>query len=490
MAWRGTMMAHSAVDPYWLAGVRREITDHPEHAVAIEDECSKCHKPMQRYANQLMGNVGHVFVGNPAGPNDIPADAPMSVDGVSCGVCHQIDAANLGTPESLVGGFELDKVAPVGTRRVYGPHTIATGTKRVMSSATRFEPNRADHMQRPELCATCHTLFTHAIGEDGQPTEPFPEQVPYLEWQHSDYGDAQSCQSCHLAEVRQPHPISSVVGKPREQLSQHSFRGGNFVVPQLLAAGVGDARVGAQELELVVRKTKAHLRDAAAIVTIDADGAVVKDGELRVEVNIANLAGHKLPTAYPSRRVWLQVTMISATGKKLFESGALEPNGAIAGNDNDTDAARFEPHYDVVSQPDQVQIYESVMGNYAGEVTTGLLRATQYLKDNRLLPVGFDKNAAPADVAVKGQAVTDSGFTDGGDGVEYVIAVQPSDLPVSIEVRLWYQAIGYRWAQNLAGYDAPEPQAFVQGYNQLSGTDTAVMLAEEQVVITDPAPAP
>jgi len=38
-AWRPTMMANSARDPYWQAGVRRESIDHPEARSVIEDEC-------------------------------------------------------------------------------------------------------------------------------------------------------------------------------------------------------------------------------------------------------------------------------------------------------------------------------------------------------------------------------------------------------------------------------------------------------------------
>jgi hypothetical protein len=41
--WRGSMMANSSRDPYWLAAVRREAIDHPAQAVAIEDTCATCH---------------------------------------------------------------------------------------------------------------------------------------------------------------------------------------------------------------------------------------------------------------------------------------------------------------------------------------------------------------------------------------------------------------------------------------------------------------
>src|SRR5262245_47520787 len=50
--WRPTLMANSARDPYWQAGVRRETIDHPEAKKDIEDECSKCHMPMARYQSR------------------------------------------------------------------------------------------------------------------------------------------------------------------------------------------------------------------------------------------------------------------------------------------------------------------------------------------------------------------------------------------------------------------------------------------------------
>src|SRR5688500_7502436 len=38
VAWRASMMANSARDPYWQASVRRETLDHAKHADAIQDE--------------------------------------------------------------------------------------------------------------------------------------------------------------------------------------------------------------------------------------------------------------------------------------------------------------------------------------------------------------------------------------------------------------------------------------------------------------------
>ena len=119
-----------------------------------------------------------------------------------------------------------------------------------------------------------------------------------------------------------------------------------------------------------------------------------------------------------------------------------------------------------------MQIYESIMGTPAGAPTTGLLQATQYLKDNRLLPRGFDKRTAAPEIAVVGAAAADADFTGDGDRVRYRI---PMSAPGTIEVELRYQPIGYRWAQNLAAYDAPEPRRFVGYYNDLAAISSVVV---------------
>src|SRR5262249_52800176 len=152
------------------------------------------------------------------------------------------------------------------------------------------------------------------------------------------------------------------------------------------------------------------------------------------------------------------------------ESGAMTPDGRIQGNDNDADASKFEPHYREIRTVDEVQIYESVMVDPAGTVTTGLLRATSFVKDNRLLPDGFDKASAAADIAVRGPAADDADFAAGGDRVRYAPDVRAADGPFRIEAELCYQPIGYRWARNLETYDAAEPRRFVSYYTSMAAS--------------------
>ncbi len=472
--WRPTMMANSSRDPYWQAGVRRESIDHPESKAAIEDECSICHMPMARYESKRQGGQGEVFshLGFDA---DKPGDK-LAEDGVSCSLCHQISKEKLGTRESFVGGFKIDPPNADGQRPEYGPFKIENGQARIMRSSSRgFRPTEAEHIRQSEVCATCHTLITKALGPGGKEIGELPEQMPYQEWLHSDYREKQSCQSCHMPVVKEDTPISKVLGEPRTGVSRHIFIGGNFFMQRMLNRYRADLSVGAlpDELSAAAERTVAHLQSQTAKVAVNH--VELRGGRLDAEVSVENLGGHKLPTAYPSRRAWLHVVVKDRNNRIVFESGAVDAQGRIQGNDNDADPLKFEPHYGEINSSDQVQIYESIMVDQAGALTTGLLSAVRYIKDNRLLPHGFDKRSADPEIAVHGGAADDADFNGAGDRVKYSVAVPAGDGPFQVEAELWFQPISYRWANNLRKYDAAEPRRFVGYYDSMAAASGVVL---------------
>ena len=345
---------------------------------------------------------------------------------------------------------------------MFGPFEVDRGRQRVMHSSTGFAPTSGSHIRQSELCATCHTLYTTARDRRGQPIGKFPEQVPYLEWRHSAFATEQrSCQSCHMPVVQEEVPIASVMGEPRQGLARHVFRGGNFFMLGILNRYRAELGVTAlpQELAAAARWTVEQLRSQTAVLSIER--AVLAEGRLEVDLVVQNLSGHKLPSAYPSRRAWLDVTVTDASDREVFRSGRMAPSGLIAGNDNDADAGRIEPHHTEIRSRDQVQIYEAILLNSEGAVTTGLLKAVRYGKDNRLLPRGFDKSTAPPDAAVHGDASADADFVGGTDRIRYSVDVAGSRTPLTVRVALRFQPIAYRWAQNLRAYEAAETRLFV-----------------------------
>jgi hypothetical protein len=484
-AWRASIMANAARDPYWQAAVRRELIDHPGASALIEDECSACHMPMARFEARVAGRDGEIF--SHLGRVQRAPDR-RALDGVSCSLCHQLQNGARDLLEHD-GEFRIDLTRPWGERLVLGPYDVAPGRARVMRSASEFAPVRATNLERAELCSTCHTLYTTPLpGRGGvrgeSPPRRFPEQVPYLEWRASAYAHEKTCQDCHMTFTAEPALTASVLGEARPRFARHGFQGANFFMLGMLDRFRGELGVVAlpQELLLSRQRTLALLQTSAATVSIAR--AELRDGRLEAEVVVTNTAGHKLPSAYPSRRAWLRVVVSDAHGRALWASGELRPDGSVEGNDNDRDPSAFEPHHRMIDAAEDVQVYESIMVDERGRVTTGLLSAVRYIKDNRLLPRGLDKRAAAEDFAVQGDAREDPDFQGGGDRVIYRPRLPPGAVgPFRLDVALEYQPIGFRWAHNLEGYRAAlEPARFV-GYYEAMSSGSATTLAAASVTV-------
>jgi len=479
--WRSSMMGNSGRDPYWMAGVRRESLDHPAAVNLIEDKCTVCHLPMARTTSLAVGEQPRAFENFPGtgagGPHTV-----LAQDGVSCAVCHQIQDENLGTEDGFTGGYVIDLNTPMGQRTASGPFEVDPGRRRVMHSASELTPRESSHIQSAAFCANCHTLFTHALDPQGNEAGELAEQAPYLEWLHSDYPGDKTCQTCHMPVVEGEVPVTGVLPNPRTGVNQHVFKGGNFLMPRILNKYRAQLSVRAvpQELDATARASAENLSKNTA--TVDVDQLHLEDDVLVAMVKVSNLAGHKLPSAYPSRRAWLHVTVLDGQGRAVFESGAFQQDGMIRGNDNDADGSRFEPHYLEITSPEQVQIYEDIMVDYAGTVTTGLLYGARYIKDNRLLPKGFDKATAGWEVAVHGEAAGDEDFLGGSDRVRYSVNVGTARPPFTVVAELWYQPIGYRWAMNLGGYDTAESAQFLTFFEGMASSSGALLARTEEVL--------
>src|SRR5262249_8376375 len=162
--------------------------------------CADCHMPMARYQAKLQGKLGEVFAHIPF--DEDPKRNADAEDGVTCSICHQITSQNLGKRESFNGGFLVGTPTPSIDHPEFGPVPIEPGQQQIMQTSTGgFRPIAATHIRDSALCATCHTLYTRSLGPGVKDLGFFPEQMPYLEWLHSDYPEKHSCQSCHMPEV-------------------------------------------------------------------------------------------------------------------------------------------------------------------------------------------------------------------------------------------------------------------------------------------------
>jgi hypothetical protein len=460
--------------------VAAELIENPQLRAVIEDRCATCHMPMARFMAlergetvEILGDNGLLTTGN-----DLHV---LAMDGVSCALCHQIREDNLGGTASYSGQFTIDPELRAPDRVIFGPYTVEDAQAGIMQAASGFRPEQGLHMTGATFCATCHTLYTPYVDATGEVVGEFPEQVPYFEWFYSDYRRTSSCQDCHMPEAQGGVKISNTSSVLRSPFALHTFVGGNAYLLEILktfADQIGATATAAQ-FEATIARTRALLAEETAAITLDE--VRISGSRLYVDVVLENLAGHKFPTAFPSRRAWIHLTVEDEAGQILFESGAHNPDGSIVGNANDEDPMQVEQHYLAIVQPDQVQIYEAILENTENEVTTVLLQAASYRKDNRLLPSGFEKAAPIEDIAVRGGAREDEDFLGGGDEIQYVIDLGEAEGTFTLTVELLYQSVGYRWVDNLRGLDAPEVTRFLGYYDAIPNLPEIVASVETEV---------
>ncbi len=465
-AWSATMMANSSRDPFWRAKVKSELNRHPELAAEINDDCTRCHAPMANvdaksanatfsiFDDTLTGIPGILSVGN--------SRHDMASDGVSCTLCHQIkNDPTLGTLAGYTGGYVIDTTLSGANRLMYGPYTspFAGPMRNLTNTALRTTPTYSAHIQDSKLCGTCHDLKTPAVDDFGNiltttPESEFPEQMPYSEWLHSDFNlgaKPQSCQQCHMARTdgvyisTQPAANLTTALSKKNNFAIHEFVGGNKLMLDIFDNNKTQLGVLSNNFAATMAATDTVLKSAGSVQSIAANGS---KNTLQFTLMVNSKTGHKLPSAYPSRRIILHVQVKNNQDQIVWESGKVNANGSVVGVNSDEASDDFEPHYDLITSADQVQVYESIMGDYRGQVTYTLLHGKEYLKDNRILPEGFNKTTAPNDVKVVGDALTDPNFIAGSDQVTYRIAGLSSGQ-YTIKAEIIYQTLAYGFSNHL-----------------------------------------
>jgi hypothetical protein len=276
----------------------------------------------------------------------------LKKDGVGCTVCHQIENEGLGTEATFTGKFVI------GTKdRIYGPH-VSPFTMPMLHH-TGYTATESRHIGESALCATCHTVITHG---------GFVEQGPFLEWKSSSYARAGiGCTACHMPEALEASGKAKadyIAHRPpggpfpptrmRTPIREHALIGGNVAIAKLL----GNAKTAGRAKEMLEQASALELKRST-------DGAL--------EIAVRNLTGHKLPSGYPSRRMWLHVTVRREDGSAAVESGGWNgQTGELTG-----------------TAP--LRTYETKMADADGKETVSLMSARSYLSDTRIPVDGEDK---------------------------------------------------------------------------------------------------
>lgn len=436
----------------------------------------------------------------------------LSRDGISCMVCHQIvdngepliDIATGKFDVSTPGEFEKEDGKNISW--IYGPYEDVS--THPMMEGLGMRPKYSSLIKESKLCSSCHTVYLPVFKGNGQPvSDPKDptgmkhvyEQSTYLEWQNSGYqnevspkgSDVKTCQTCHMpasfpydadgkrlsnvkvANVQdQSYPMAdhlapydSLFVRSRDTFHRHTLLGINqfglemfHQFDSILGIYKVDYMTGSPIIPQAIHASQTLATQNTAkvdILSLSQDG-----NQLDAKVQVTSLVGHRFPSGVGFRRAFLEFKVMDADGNEVWVSGGTNRLGVILGPDGNplpseffdvnpkTKKQRYQPHHKVITRQNQVQIYQELVKNYEGKFTTSFIAIYDHVKDNRLLPMGWQKYTKaikdPKQLEAtwpKGRAVKDKDFGAGGDIVQYKATLPAGVKAASVEATLYYQSI-------------------------------------------------
>ncbi|HEX8691976.1 MAG TPA: hypothetical protein VF746_06135 [Longimicrobium sp.] len=483
--WRASLMGLAGRDPVFHAQRESEVARFPDLRTFIDTTCYRCHGVMGQRQAKLDGTMfRHDMVY--AGPGEPGAKyGALARDGISCMACHQVSAIAPGDTATFTGRFPVD---PPG--HVNGPYD--TVIELPMKNALGITPRGAPQIRTSALCGSCHTVVLPVLDRQGRQIKTDYEQATYPEWLNSVYQDeippfdrdsARTCQSCHMPQdfrgdrlryrvaiIEDPtYPMadhrardSAITVAVRDTFSRHMLMGVNLFTlamfqqfPDTLGIRSTDYMysAGVQPLVNAGLSALALAREQAARVRVEGVRRV-RDS-LEVSVRVENLAGHRLPSGVGFRRAFLELVVTGGQGT-LWASGRTDRLGVIVrGTSSQPLATEFftrpaaaggvyQPHHETITREDQVQIYEELVADPEGWLTTSFLALDSVVKENRLQPRGW-RRGGPFwhETQPHGESARDADYWNrgGADRLVYRIPLSRVRGAMSVRATLYYQAI-------------------------------------------------
>lgn len=461
--WRGSMMAMSSRDPFFRAAVSVEQAAFPDQAQTIGQECMRCHAPAA-FAEATLTDTPL------PGPEILVEETELGIlakDGATCVACHLLDPGAAGARETWSGHHAYDP-----DRRLYGPHADPFAAP--MEGFASYTPTFHENYGSSGMCASCHMLQTEALDPSGATTgHTLTEQAPFVEWRSSAFAgeDGQTCQECHLPQVdASGAPLRTKIARsaggfdssridPREPIGRHLMVGGNAFALEVIYDHRFDLGVSGPgpSIATAIEETRLMLASSASLST---QSPSFRGDVLVLPVTVTNHVGHKLPTGYPTRRMWLEVRITDATGEEVVHIGGVDAQGRIVGGSgeplpSERPGAPLEPHRQRITGADTPIVWQSWMQTAEGEPTTRLLRGATYQKDNRLLPAGFSPSVEDAPLVASIGVDGDTDFLPGSDTVVVETPLRGAG-PWTAELRVRYQSWSPRSLDDLLAVPTPE----------------------------------
>ena len=413
--------------------------------------------------------------------NAIPEHDDAIASSEQCGTCHTVHLPVLWQPD---GKGEPEFIADTYEQTTYPEWLFSefrTGTAAFLPKGEMLPGGAGD---TPQSCVDCH-----------------------MESQ-SDNGTVYKSKIASIQERSNMPEAAYALGAEdidldvRDNFARHTLVGLNlFLVsmadqfPNVLGIPTVDPMLGKKGLAPIKRTANEMVVNATKrTAQIDITGTTINAGNVVADIKIKNLVGHKFPSGVSFRRAFVRFEVLSESNKVLWQSGAVDQYGVLIDNkgaplagelwydqscNKVVDQTSYQPHYQTITSPEQVQIYQEVKLNPgdpkqvshtpscevgapiepSANLTTSFLSICHTAKDNRLMPAGqppedirlaiaqkLGLSEEQAHKLVEETSATGVGddpdyVTGGGDSFTYEIPLSSiSETPHSVRASLHYQA--------------------------------------------------
>jgi hypothetical protein len=426
--WSASPMGLAGRDPIFHAQLSWEQEREPRLAAKISNLCLRCHQAgAQRQYHLDHGDTKDPAIITPPGTGDdlplftadyfnLPPSShinnatkwgALGRDGITCTVCHQIEAKGLGQKESFTGQFSF----PSKPGPLYGPYADDEIEPYLMEQAIGMTPAHAKHITSSALCGSCHTVITpvltdhlEAFTRSGGRYRTTYEQTTYPEWVNSSYSaeGGQSCQQCHMATRLPDSPLDSlrkssqiianvesaylpdldnraadkkITPTAKHDYPRHTLVGMNLFMNQMFqqfplllgnsARNAGGMPTAHAPLVLAEKEMKTLAREGSVDLAISPATSDIPDHMYGFDVLVTNKVGHKFPSGVGFRRAFLHFEALDESGKVLWASGRTNSVGQIVGadlqvieNEMTRDPLKIESGKPLITSQDHVYIFE------------------------------------------------------------------------------------------------------------------------------------
>ena len=318
--WRQALHSNSFRTPFYRTSVNILLRTK---GIEFTRHCDSCHNPVAVLAGDMTPQA--------------PGDRMFDRDGLTCMTCHSVQTVQsklgnggfvMGVPAVLVDekGNRIPGMVPDSEILAH----LDRHSKAVMQSFYRT----------PEFCAACHKGNLPPTLNDYKWIRAF---TPYDEWQNSKFSkrnpltfytaDFTTCQNCHMKRAANSLPEP---GAKNGTFASHRWEAGNTAVPFYYGFDEQLTKT------IAFLKTGNYLNVDIFGLKIGENGPIVAPlgsqpfqlpagTQVEAMVLIQNkFIGHSLiPEVRDLYEAWTQFTATDASGKVIYQSGFLQPDGTL-----------------------------------------------------------------------------------------------------------------------------------------------------------------